>query len=282
MGDLLNETFIVYGRGFWTVIGLAALLHAPMGVVSLLLVSGLVEPDSMLVAGAVPHPALVVVSILQFLAVFYVYGAISFATGQLYVTGRMSVAISYYRVWWRVLSLSSLSLLVLVTVTLSVALFFLVAPLLLLIVLLVYWTCAVPVIVVEGNSAIGALRRSSQLVRGSWWRVFGISLVVGLVTVGLAITASLPFMAIDALAGLVGLDGLGAQILGMGGIAGGVVAAPVAAISGTLLYYDLRVRKEGFDLSSLSAELGYAPAEDREDDTEEEEVTIHSKGVGQS
>ena len=259
MGDLLNETFVIYGKGFRQVIGMAVVLHAPVGLVALLVGSGLADPLAAMLAAIV----------LQALASFYVYGAVAFATGQQCVTGRMSVAMSYSRVWWRVVSLSAMSLIVLASITLGM----------LLLVFMVYWTFAVPVIIVEGRTAIEALKRSLNLVRGSWWRVFAISLVVGLVTVGLAIVASMPFVLAEALAGLIGLESMGTQIVGLGSIVGGVIAAPVPAICGTLLYYDMRVRKEeGFDLSKLASEMGFRPAEDRM----EEEVTIHSKGVGQS
>jgi hypothetical protein len=35
-----------------------------------------------------------------------------------------------------------------------------------------------------------------------------------------------------------------------------IVAAPMVALSITLLYYDLRIRKEGFDLEMLSRAVG--------------------------
>ena len=42
----------------------------------------------------------------------------------------------------------------------------------------------------------------------------------------------------------------------LGGIAVEIVVAPIVFIAGTLLYYDLRVRKEQYDLSALSQEMG--------------------------
>ena len=35
---------------------------------------------------------------------------------------------------------------------------------------------------------------------------------------------------------------------------------PLLAVVSTLVYYDLRIRKEGFDLEIMSRELGAAPA----------------------
>ena len=267
LGDLLNETFVIYGKNVWVVMGIAALVQAPVAMVALLLGRGSVDPTA----------AFFVEFILQCFTGFYVYGALAFAAGQQYVTGEMGIGMSYSRVWWRIVSLSALSLIVLAAFTLGALLFFLVVPVVLSLVFMVYWSVSVPAMVVQRMSAMDALRTSFRLVKGSWWRVFGISLVVGLVTVGLMIVAALPFLAGNALAGLAGLDTLGDQMLRLGGIAGGVVAAPVPAIAGTLLYYDLRVRREGFDLSSLSSDMGFSPAEDRM-----EGVSIHSKGMGRS
>jgi hypothetical protein len=35
-----------------------------------------------------------------------------------------------------------------------------------------------------------------------------------------------------------------------------IIVAPMSALSMTLLYYDLRIRKEGFDLEMLSRRAG--------------------------
>ena len=39
-------------------------------------------------------------------------------------------------------------------------------------------------------------------------------------------------------------------------LAAGTVVSPILAIAWTLLYYDLRVRKEDYDLGIMSQELG--------------------------
>ena len=42
----------------------------------------------------------------------------------------------------------------------------------------------------------------------------------------------------------------------LGGLAVNNDNTPIVFIAGTLLYYDLRVRKEQYDLSALSQEMG--------------------------
>ena len=159
LGDLLNETFVIYGKNVWVVMGIAALVQAPVAMVALLLGRGSVDPTA----------AFFVEFILQFFTGFYVYGALAFAAGQQYVTGEMGIGMSYSRVWWRIVSLSALSLIVLAAFTLGALLFFLVVPVVLSLVFMVYWSVSVPAMVVQRMSAMDALRTSFRLVKGSGW-----------------------------------------------------------------------------------------------------------------
>jgi hypothetical protein len=126
---------------------------------------------------------------------------------------------------------------------------------------------AVPAAVLEQLGPWKALRRSWQLVKGSWWRVFGISLL-GLIVVFLTgAILSIPFNII-ALAMSGGL-GRGNLFLGSGAALGGGIAALIVGAIGTvvsgsvtrpigagvtvLLYGDMRMRKEGFDLTLQQA-----------------------------
>src|SRR5262249_41153494 len=117
-----------------------------------------------------------------------------------------------------------------------------------------FWIFIPQVIVLEGVTVGESLGRSWQLVSGSFWRVFGYGLLVfvAYLVVQVGIT--------DAVA-------LALSPLGVGGaIAGGLVSAAVSTLSLpflfgaiTLLYYDLRVRKEGFDLELLARDLSLLP-----------------------
>ncbi len=116
----------------------------------------------------------------------------------------------------------------------------------------VRWFCAAHAVVIEGKGPIAGLGRSWSLVTGSWWRVFGIGLVVAIVVIGAAIVISIPLGVITALAAL---GGVGAAVLtGLTTAVATAIVTPFAYIAGTLLYFDLRVRKEGFDLDALAAE----------------------------
>ena len=114
---------------------------------------------------------------------------------------------------------------------------------------------AVPVLLVEGAGPFRALGRSRELVQGRWWGTAGVCLVgyllVTIVTAALTgIVVGIAFANPDrsSVTGFV-LNTLAGTIASM-------VATPAAAAFITVLYIDLRVRKEGFDLLLLARRLG--------------------------
>ncbi|MPZ89099.1 MAG: hypothetical protein GEU81_13735 [Nitriliruptorales bacterium] len=111
--------------------------------------------------------------------------------------------------------------------------------------LYIAFALAVPAIMLEGTGAVAALRRSSQLVKGRWWPVFGI-LVVAWIVVG--IVGSALGVIPSALAGAFENQSARALVSGIGASITGLLTEPVTALVVLLLYFDTRIRKEGFDL----------------------------------
>jgi hypothetical protein len=108
---------------------------------------------------------------------------------------------------------------------------------------------------VEGAGPARALGRSRELVKGRWWGTLGVAvvgyLIVSIVTValtGLVVGVAFANPARNSVTGFV-LNTLAATI-------GSMIATPAAAAFITVLYIDLRVRKEGFDLLLLARRLG--------------------------
>lgn len=103
--------------------------------------------------------------------------------------------------------------------------------------LLVRWLFVAQCVVIEDMRGFDALARSGQLVRDNWWRSFGIVLVTQLIAAIPAILVSVPLAAaaesadreLPRLAGDMLVD---------------MVTVPFVAIVTTLLYYDLRARRE--------------------------------------
>ena len=121
----------------------------------------------------------------------------------------------------------------------------------------------------EGTTARSALRRSTELVKGTWWRVFGITLSISLISfmiffileasagillswIGIA-EAEEPTGLLDTLRQLfiptpleIGWFSYIIRRLVSLGIA--TLTMPIGVIGSTLLYFDLRIRKEAYDI----------------------------------
>jgi hypothetical protein len=111
------------------------------------------------------------------------------------------------------------------------------------------WFFILQVVVLEGLGPRAALSRSAALVKGNWWRVWGIicvmGIIAGLIEGGLGITLettiagifSVPISVMSEL-----LDsGLATEL---GATIAGIVSVPILTVASTLLYYDLRAREE--------------------------------------
>jgi hypothetical protein len=115
----------------------------------------------------------------------------------------------------------------------------------------VFWSVAVPVVLAEDRRGRKALARSWRLVRGRWWPAFGV-LVVGALLgaiLGYGVAALLELLPTES--GSVG-DTL---LAGLGQFVAAAVTTPLTAAFTVVLYFDLRVRKEGYDLQLLAERL---------------------------
>lgn len=134
----------------------------------------------------------------------------------------------------------------------------------------VAFALASQVVVLEKLSGAGAMNRSQQLVSGYWWRVFGVLLLAGLanlavqVGVGLALESALPSRQLVPVGG-----GVRVVVDETNHIVNTVVTqlvnilfATYIAVCTTLVYLDLRIRKEGFDLELAAGGGGVVGGDD--------------------
>lgn len=125
-------------------------------------------------------------------------------------------------------------------------------------VLIMRYSLAVPALVLENLTARQAIKRSVNLSRGNIWKIFLIFLLMYLIAAIVVSVFQGPFMvAMIVIAARHAVPPLWLQILSTisAGI-GGTLSGPLVAIALTLLYFDARVRKEGFDLQLMMASLG--------------------------
>jgi hypothetical protein len=110
------------------------------------------------------------------------------------------------------------------------------------------WMMAPVVIVTERLGPTGALSRSWRLTEGSFWRLFGLLILLFILN---SIVLSLPITLIQFVAIALATP----QVLGLiNGVMTGlsylinILWLPFLALTLLLLYYDLRIRKENYDL----------------------------------
>lgn len=125
------------------------------------------------------------------------------------------------------------------------------------------FSLASPALMLEKSTVFKALGRSSKLVQGTWWRIFGITVLTNIITgiVSAIIVWPLTIVGMTAFGG--GLSGMedgtassawGALILsGIGSIIAQTIVMPILAGVTVLLYVDQRIRREGLDLELARA-----------------------------
>lgn len=112
------------------------------------------------------------------------------------------------------------------------------------------WAFVGQTVMLEQLSGVGALRRCTELVAGYWWRTFGVLLLTGIVVGIVAFVVEAVLGAIVRHGFLGGLVNLIVEIL----------LAPFYSAVITLLYFDLRVRKEQLTHETLIGHMSGGPA----------------------
>lgn len=117
-------------------------------------------------------------------------------------------------------------------------------------------------VVIEELGALAGLRRSWELTRANWWRILGITLVVGILVAVVTQVVLIPAGMLPAvLSRVVSPHGGSGQQASLA-VATGIVTAVLGALVGAvgyafqtsvmaLLYMDLRMRQDGLDIALL-------------------------------
>ncbi|MFJ9196954.1 glycerophosphoryl diester phosphodiesterase membrane domain-containing protein [Streptomyces flaveolus] len=129
--------------------------------------------------------------------------------------------------------------------------------------LMVRFSLASPALMLEKQGIKKAMGRSTKLVNGSWWRVFGIQLLATVIANIVASIIVIPFTFLAATLSGDGVSGflegggdLGWTFLvvsGVGSVIGSMITFPITAGVTVLLYIDQRIRREALDLELARA-----------------------------
>lgn len=212
-GDVISETFSIYGQNLGALLGSALVVFIVFGLASGLLRTG----DAFLLFLLASVVDLVGRALYVGFVVKLVQdvrdGRRDFGVGDLF-----SAAAPF------ILPLIGFGILYAIGVTIGFLL--LIVPGLILI---TFWSVGAPAIVVEGIGPIDAFRRSWRLVRGDAWSVFGALLLVLLIVLGIGIV----------LAAIATPIGDGEVSTWIASIVSATITAPIFALAVTVLYYEL-------------------------------------------
>tara|TARA_B100000686_G_C16805144_1_gene989416 strand:- start:3385 stop:4179 length:795 start_codon:yes stop_codon:yes gene_type:complete len=202
---------------------------------------------------------LVALSLIEILIVTTLAGAFIYSVPYYYVNGRVDLQKSLkasQAVYFKLLGVTlGLQIILAILMTFGVVLPLLIVPFIGALLYMVYFLATQPVVVIERLKPIDAFKRSLKLVRGNWWRVFGATAIFILCAIGTFVLSWLPFY----LFSLVLSEGseLRGIIQQIGVYVGGTLTIPPIYIFLTVIYYDLRYRKEDFSFKQLSNEISF-------------------------
>ncbi|MGI8686417.1 MAG: hypothetical protein ACR2MO_15250 [Acidimicrobiales bacterium] len=265
VGEILDLAIRIYRERFMPMAKAVAVVVVPVAVITALAQLSLAPSDSEVFGpvDATGQPTVDAGEFWTFAAGFLLVAVLSYIAAQLATAASLKLVAGAYLDeppdWRGSLSFAVHKLGSLVWLTLVfgflLALGFL-ACLVPGIYLYVAWTVAVPVLLLEDLRGRKALQRSRALVKGRWWPVLGALVVSGL----LAGIVQGVFSAIfAAVVGSTDNDVAAATAGALANIASSLVSTPFIAAVIMVIYFDLRVRKEGFDLELLARRVGVEP-----------------------
>jgi hypothetical protein len=292
VGELLDGAFTLYRRNFVLLVAVAAVVQVPFAIIQLLVFS-LADIGNRLssvqsITNNLPNqgntltPAqtnqltsdigafvayFVIVIVVQFLVVYPLsQAATTSAVSARYLDQPATVGSSYRAALgrWRSLIAMVLWLIVIVggstlaailvgvaTGTVGITIIALLAVFVFYIVVLVRTSVAPQAIVIEKLSGWQGIRRSWSLTQGFSWRVLGIRILLLIIQSVVGLVISLPITAATSGAPLTTQQLVGQAVQAFSAI----FVTPITLVTLTLLYYDLRIRREGFDIEMLASSL---------------------------
>jgi len=278
LGDILDEAFDLYKNNFSLFAGIGAIVFFPVSFYCGIIIARLIAMENALQAGRYmgSNPtssfAGFFIVVIGFALLYPIITcAFTYAISQRYIDATTSIGKTYgYTlrrvgaiIWTAILSSLCMMGINLVAYIPSIAV--LSRPGLFIIfrllgAVIVYYvgarlTFGYTALVVDGKSGTAALKRSWDLSNGYGWRIFGILFITGIIV---GIIALVTILAFSLLLRVVSSGQLSSSFGLMIGTFGGIMAVllmPIMVLVIVLLYYDLRIRKEGFDLQMLAQDL---------------------------
>ena len=254
LGELLDRTFSLYRNHFWLFVGITAIPYL------LLLGPGLLIDaaqsmirENPLLAGLMAGLLTLLVALGTLIAYGLTQAATVFAVSEVYLGRALSIRESYARVYGDIGRV--IFVLILVGVGIFVGFILLIVP--------GIWfflrSCiSVMPAVLEDKPAVEAIRRGMELTKGNLGRVAVVLLLFLVINWVAAVILQMPAWIAFAVVGIQegGFTVWAMMLARVGQFLATILAGPMLTIALSLLYFDLRMRKEGFDLKLMMDQLG--------------------------
>ena len=255
LGEVLDRTFKLYKSNFLLFAGITAWPFLVLLVINIGFAgSGLGARPA---AGSVPPsgmlPSMIAGGITFGLLYLFLLGAAQaatvFAVSDLYLGRPTGLRDCYKRVGAKAVRV--IFILLLTGLIVGVGCLLLIIP---GIILLCRTAIAVPASMLEDSKSIRSIERSMELTKGFAGQMFVIFLMVWVMSWLVAAIFQVPFAFLVQAQHTVSFGTLVLQHLS--GFVSQVLVGPIGTIAFSLMYYNLRVRKEAFDIQHLMASLG--------------------------
>lgn len=250
VGSLLRDASSLYFSNFWTIVFCYFLPTFPVVMIQAI--------GEMYKIPWLEVPGMVLGALLGFVA----FGAITVTTSDICLGNTPSVRRSYAQLFKSRLWLHVFLTGLLQTVVICLGMLLLIAPGIILFIKLQFTAIAVVLERVRGREA---LKRSLALTKGQFWRLTGIlALAMGLMMGAfllLMLVALLLGGVIGLVGGMIGLSTVDLQSVSemtgmvLGGVAIQGLILPLYFIVLILVYYDMRVRNESYDVAMLAEDM---------------------------
>jgi hypothetical protein len=222
--EVLDRAFVVLRDHFWLLVGIVAVVWVPYGI--------------LFAIGGPKAPGLQIIGLLMLLLLEPIaYTALARAVADVYLGSSTTVGDAYRSTRPILGSIIGTYLLMYLLFIPLVLLLFLPA-----VYFMICWVLLSPVMIVEERFGMAALRRSRMLVRGSWWKTFGLMLALGII-------AAVPAGALQIFWLFIPFFG---PILNA---ATEAIAHSYSLVAIVIYYFDRRCRTEDFDLRLLAREI---------------------------
>lgn len=264
VGDLFDGSLTLFRRHFGTLAGLSVLAFLPVALIGVPIQIAMnqalqsAQPDLSGLTGVFVAIAAIIPIYLFLFDVSF--GAILYAAGRARLGDPVTIGAAFrhgLRRFWRLLAVQLLwglavTLLWVTIIGIPFGIY-----------LSVLWAFVQHAVVLDDSGVFEAFGRSRALVRGMWWRTFGIALLFLLFISVLGAIIGIPLgIVVAILAVAQGPEALQSPayvvVSVLSNLLGSAITTPLMYTAWVLYYYDLRVRKEGLDLALRTDQMARA------------------------